>query len=379
MTGPTVVVVEPVTDAVKSAHRVIGEGNGDLTSAEPAHAGVLTFGEIHTGLLQNSTALPSDRVSALLDLVVGERVRRSERPIAYAASPDRLTGVDCSLPAASLRDTRAIGTVLSHLTITGGHVVQGSALTTIVAVHRHGLRLPWSHYLARPGQLEPIGKLNPADVAEGFLAGPRRPITLDVGAISGRAIDEIQQSRLLDRKRPLRTARTMLRWAVLPADAGGNRASFSIDSKTVRTLLLHTGQHEATAVQALCEDLALHDWLLTTILTLLDKSLDTPGSSGQRVKKLHPAVEWLLHLWMPAARVDPALLPLWQLLDERSGFSKQWRTSVDRIRDQLNLSTMTLLEEAGEATERAVAAAEKAAAAASAASSPPGPMPSEVG
>jgi len=112
---------------------------------------------------------------------------------------------------------------------------------------------------------------------------------------------------------------------------------------------------------------------------LLDNSLDTPGSRGQRVKKLHPAVEWLLHLWMPAARVDPALLPLWELLDERSGFSKQWRTSVDRIRDQLNLSTMTLLEEAGEATERAVAAAEKAAAAASASSTPPGPMPSEVG
>jgi hypothetical protein len=51
---------------------------------------------------------------------------------------------------------------------------------------------------------------------------------------------------------------------------------------------------------------------------------------------------------------------------------------VDRIRDQLNLSTMTLLEEAGEAAERAVAAAEKAAAAASASSSATGPMPSEL-
>jgi hypothetical protein len=333
-----------------------GEGIGDLTSAAPARAGVLTFGEIHTGLLQNSTALPSDRVSALLDLVVGERVRRSERPTAHVASPDRLTGVDCSLPSATHRDTRAIGTVVSHLAVTGGHVAQGSTRTTILPVHRHGLRRSWSHYLARPGMLEPIGKLIAADVAEGFLAGTRRPVTLDVGAISARSIDEIQASRLLDRKRPLRTSRTMLRWAVLPAADGGNSASYSIDSKTVRTLLIHSNEHDSETVQGLCEDLALHDWLLTTILSLLDNSLDTPGSRAQRVKKLHPAVEWLLHLWMPAARVDPSLRPLWEMLDERSGFSKQWRTSVDRIRDQLNLSTMTLLEEVGDAVEKAAAA-----------------------
>jgi hypothetical protein len=202
-------------------------------------------------------------------------------------------------------------------------------------------------------------------VADGFLAGGRRAVTLDVGAVSGRAIDEIQASGLLDRKRPLRTSRTVLRWVVLPTTTDGNSASFSIDSKTVRTLTIHSDEHPPEVVQTLCEDLALHDWLLTTILALLDTSLDTPGSLAQRVKKLHPAVEWLLHLWMPAARVDPALVPLWESLDARSGFTQQWRTSVDRIRDQLNLSTMTLLEEAGEAAERAVAAAEKAPAAAS--------------
>jgi hypothetical protein len=317
---------------------------------------VLTFGEIHTGLLQNSTALPSERVSALLDLVVGERVRRSERPIARAVSPDRLTGVDCSLPSGSQRDTRGIGTVVSHLAITGGHVVQGSTQATIAPVRRHGQRLPWSHYLAQPGMIEPIGKLNLTDVATGFLAGSRRATTLDVGAISGREIDEIQASPLIDRKRPFRTSRTVLRWAVLPPSEEGNSASFSIDSKTMRTLLVHSEEHAADELQLLCEDLALHDWLLTTILTLLDSSLDTQGSRAQRASKLHPAVEWLIHLWLPAAHVDPSLQPLWDTLDARSGFSKQWRTSVDRVRDQLNLSTMTLLEEAGEAAAKAAAA-----------------------
>jgi hypothetical protein len=325
---------------------------------------LVTFGEIHTGLLQNSTALPGDRVSALLDLVVGERVRRSERPIARAVSSDRLIGVDCSLPSASQRDTRGIGTVISHLAVTGGHVVQGSTRATIAPVQRYGQRLPWSHYLARPGTLEPIGKLNPIDVASGFLAGPRRVTTLDVGAISGREVDEIQASPLLDRKRPFRTSRTVLRWAILPSsEAGnpsseaGNSATFSIDSKTVRTLLVHSDDYEPDDLPAFCEDLALHDWLLTTILTLIDSSLDTPGSQVERVKKLRPAVEWLLHLWMPAAVVDPSLRPLWESLDERSNFSGQWRTSVDRIRDQLNLSTMMLLEEVGEAAKQAVAKA----------------------
>src|SRR5690349_15857270 len=104
-------VVERRRDAMESAYRIVGEGIGDLTNAAPARAGVLTFGEIHTGLLQNSTALSGDRVSALLDLVVGERVRRFERPIAHTVSPDRLTGVDCGLPASSGRSTRGIGTV----------------------------------------------------------------------------------------------------------------------------------------------------------------------------------------------------------------------------------------------------------------------------
>jgi hypothetical protein len=342
---------------------MIREGIGDLTNAAPARVGVLTFGEIHTGLLQNSTALSGERASALLDLVVGERVRRSERPIAHVVSPDRLTGVDCSLPSSSTRrTTRGIGTVISHLTLTGGHLVQGSAYATVEPVHRHGLRLPWSHYLARPGTLEPIGKANADDIAEGFLDGARAPNMLDIGAISGRGVDELQASRMLDRKRPFRSSRSVLRWAVLRAPAGANSASFSIDSKTVRSLLLHVDDETfaelpADALLALCEGLALHDWLLTTVLSLLDRSLETPGNRPHLVAKLHPAVEFLLHLWMPEARVDAALLPLWESLDGKANLTKQWRTSVDRIRDQLNLSTVGLLEAAVEAAERAVAAA----------------------
>jgi hypothetical protein len=114
----------------------------------------------------------------------------------------------------------------------------------------------------------------------------------------------------------------------------------------VRTLLVHFDERRTDDLVALCEDLALHDWLLTTLVWLLDRNTGTPGTRVERVKKLDPAVDCLLHLWMPAARVDADLVPLWQSLDHRSGFSRQWKTSVDRIRDQLTLSTMTLLEAA---------------------------------
>ncbi|GAB3965390.1 hypothetical protein [Plantactinospora veratri] len=70
---------------------------------------MLTLGEVHTGLLQNSSSLSLENTAQLLDLLVGQRVRRSERPIAYAVSPDQLTGVDCRLPTRSGSRTRGWG------------------------------------------------------------------------------------------------------------------------------------------------------------------------------------------------------------------------------------------------------------------------------
>ncbi|MCO8275403.1 SCO2521 family protein [Actinoplanes sp. TRM 88003] len=315
------------------------------------------FGEIHTGLLQNSTALSSERVSALLDLVVGERVRRFERPVAQAVSPDKLTGVDCDLPSSSGRSARGVGTIVSHAIVTGGHCVQGSSYAKIEQVRRHGLRLPWSHYLARPGTIEPIGKVNLADVADGFLGDRQGVSALDVGAISDRAIDEIQASRLLDRLRPFRSSRTVLRWAVSRAPDGLNSVSFVIESKTVRTLLVRVdsaleAELPADAMLTFAEELARRDWLLTVVLSLLDRSLEAPGNRPHLMSMLHPAVEFLLHLWMPSARVDVTLLSLWESLDRQANLSNQWRTCVDRIRDQLNLSTIALLEATAHAADR---------------------------
>jgi hypothetical protein len=320
-----------------------------MRTDEPAgRRAVLFLGEIHTGLLQNSSALPPDHAEDLLDLAAGERVRRFERPISHAVSADRLTGVDCALPSTDGRETRCVGTVTGHAIVTGGHVAQGSAYTAIVD-EPSIRRLAWSHYLARPGILEAIGKLDTADVRRATGPGTLRQGVLDLGAISARTLDEVQRSDTLDRRPPMRSRRTRMRWSVTPVAADRVHASFRVDSDVCRTLELRVPVDKVDVVVELCEDLALHDWLLTTLVGILETSLTGSGTHAQRVERLRPAVDYLLHLWMPAARVDDSVAALWRSLEHRPGFTRQWEASVSRIRDQIAMATITLLQSVGTA------------------------------
>jgi hypothetical protein len=224
-------------------------------------------------------------------------------------------------------------------------VLQGSTYTRIgrAAANR---RLVWSHYLSRPGQVETIGKVDARDVGRGFLGAIDPPNVLNVGAVSARLMDAVQQASRLDRRPPFRTQRTRLRWLVLPAADSDTEphGTFRVESATLRTLELTVSHDDIPAIVALCEDLALHDWLLTTLLSLIEASLTGPGTRAQKIDRLRPAIDCLLHLWMPAARLDEAVLPVWQALERRPGFTRQWQSSVNRIRDQVTLSTIALLE-----------------------------------
>lgn len=303
---------------------------------------MLVLGEIHTGLLQDSTSLPLPRCESVLGFVLGEAVQRSERPISRAASPELLTGVDCRLATASGARVRGVGTVRHRAIITGGRVVQGSALAR-VARDPTGRRRPWSHYLARPGQVEAIGKVDWADLASGSVTPQQIGSTLDLGSISRRVVDTVQTSLELDRSPPLRAARTKLRWVATTDGHPDQSVAFRIEHGPLRTLRVRCGEAQLAAVPELCEDLARHDWLLTTLLELIERSRIGTGATGEVVMRLRPAIDHLLHLWMPGARVDQDLLGLWESLERRSGFSRQWQASVNRIRDQLTVSTIALL------------------------------------
>jgi len=194
---------------------------------------MLAFGEVQTGLLQNSRAVTGLRAAEVVNLVNGEQVRRLERPIAYAVSPDRPDGVDCRLPTGSGAHVRAIGTLITHAALVGGHVLQGSAYG-YVEPGTADRRLPWPHYLTRPGRLEWIGKARADDIGAGLLSGARDSAVLDLPAITGRILDEVQRSPLLDHNPPLRAPRLRLRWT---AKIGGERlaAAFAVRSEELRT------------------------------------------------------------------------------------------------------------------------------------------------
>ncbi|WP_405106785.1 SCO2521 family protein [Micromonospora sp. NBC_01405] len=305
---------------------------------------MLTVGEVHTSLLQHSTALSQEQSSEVLSLIEGEMVLTSRRPSLYAVSPDVRTGVDCWLPSARQRQLRGVGAVVTRAIITGGRIVQASSVVQVVDGKR---RQPWSHYLANPGVLETVGKLDAPDLIAGFLHGNNADV-LNLEAITGRVIDGVQMSELLDRRPPLRAARTRLRWTTR-VNQGPDRevsAVITVDSPTLRTVeLVVDPQDVPAAVAGLCEDLALHDWLLTMLSSLMEAAVTRPAAGQEHIERLRPVLEHLLHLWLPGARVHPRLRPIWDRLEQVPGFSRQWKSSVNWIRDQISVSNMTLLRD----------------------------------
>jgi hypothetical protein len=303
---------------------------------------VLACGEVRTCLLPTHHPLDVRAADRFLGLRADEPVLLSTRPSLHARSPDTLTGIDCPLPSIDGARVRAVGTVVARAALTEGRVLQTSAFFHAPA-HGPGRRRLWGHYLARPGTIEPFGKLPYEAVAQGVLDGGRHG-ELDVGLIADGLLTRLLRHPLLDQRPPLRSRPTRLRWAALPADAEGSAAPsierFTLVDDELRTVRLRVPEGTPSAeIAGLCEDLALHDWLLTTLARLLGGvtwGLDAQGRPCV-VDALRPAVDHLLHLWMPRARVTEELAPLWHTLEERPGFSRQWQALVQRVRDQLAL------------------------------------------
>jgi len=309
---------------------------------------LLVVGEVHTALLQSARAVPLRLAEGLVGQPGSGRPDISQRPIMHVGSPEVLTGIDCRLANRTGARTRGVGTVAGRVSITGGLLLQGSARLRI-SISPEGRRLGWSHYLARPGHVEIVGKGDAQDLADGFVAEERDPQTLDVGSIAARLVNGVQRSDGIDHRAPLKAARTTLRWAALPAaDPGGADVRFAIERRGMRTLIIRCDPADLGAIGDFCDDVALHDWLLTTLLHLVEDGQSAVTDELTRIARLRPAVEHLLHLWMPRARLGDSVAQMWGFLDERPGLVRQWRSCVDRIRDQLALDTLTMLVRRGQ-------------------------------
>ncbi|MCF4138239.1 SCO2521 family protein [Streptomyces sp. Tue 6430] len=303
---------------------------------------VLACGEVRTCLLPTRDAVDEQVAEQLLRLRADERVRLSRRPNRHAVSPDVLTGVDCRLPTAGGARIRAVGTVTARAALVEGRVLQATAHFCVPA-RGPDRRQPWGYYLVRPGVLVPVGRISAPAVAEGFLTGHRQDEP-DVGSVAESLLARIsRRHRLLDYDTPLNTTDTSLRWAALPAadgEAAAPRFTVAEDGRRLVELRLPRGTAPAAAA-ALCEDLALHDWLLTTVADKLDGLRLGSDDGRAALKVLRPLVDHLLHLWMPQARVDRTLNTLWRELEETPGFTRQWTSLTQRIRDQLAVRLLT--------------------------------------
>jgi hypothetical protein len=298
---------------------------------------VLILGEVQTAALRHAGGVPQGLAESALALIAGERVRVSERPISYAVSPKTFTGVDCGIRSSSGAEVRGVGTLMGRACLTGGRVLQSSAVAQVDPVGG-GYRRPWSHYLARPGVVEALGKPDMTGTVAAHLAADRESSTMGMGAFCGRLLNDIQGSAVLDQKAPLRARRTVLRWAAVLKEGSDVRVRFTVLEDGLRSVRIEMAPADKNDIADLLEDLALHDWLLTALLSVIDQSRIGVEKPAQSVVRLRPAVDHLLHLWMPAARLDGFAREAWEALEGRPGLSRQWDALVQRIRDQMAMA-----------------------------------------
>jgi hypothetical protein len=302
----------------------------------------LTLGEVHTGLLLTSHAVSADTAADLLAVLPGSAVRARQRPVRHAWSPEVLTGVDCLAPLAGGREVRVVGTLMTQLSLTDGHIIQAGTHATL-RPEPAGRRRPWAHYLAQPGVLEVLGTASEESLATGFLRGPATMAALDLGAVNVRALSAIQRSTQLDKNPPFRSRRTRLRWSAEAAQAR-QEMIFTLGGDGLRTVRLRTGEPDPRALADFCADVALHDWLLSALLDLVDRAMARSRPAVELIGMLRPGIDHLVHAWTPAAHAKRTLTELWQDFDLRSGFSLQWHKTVQRIRDQLSVSLIESLQ-----------------------------------
>lgn len=303
------------------------------------------LGEVRTCLLPDSGSLPHATVVELLSIVPGRPVVSRARPVALASSPAIATGVDCKLATAATRSSpRAVGTVTSHAVVVGGRILQSSARTRVVqAAERR--RQPWSHYLSQVGVTEIVSKSGDGvDLSDGYLSGAATAETLDLASIGERLLSRIRIDPRLDQNVPLQAVTTRLRWIARVGAVDSPRVAFRLEDDVIRTVRVVVGDEaDLDAAQRFCEDLAVHDWLLSTTGTAIEEADRFPSAGQEAAEVLAPILEHLVHLWMPGAHTPQAMRHLWDQLEIDPGFTRQWDARVGHLRDRMTVATLDAL------------------------------------
>jgi hypothetical protein len=304
---------------------------------------MLILGEVRTCLLNNSGPLPRAAVVELLRLKPGRQVLVTSRPSNRSVSPDLFVGVDCRLATKPLTKAWGTGTVASHAVVTEGLVLQSSARAQLVwATTNH--RRAWSHYLSRHGIIEVTGKAKTAQLALGHRAGAAAGTELNLGAISEHLLSMVQMRSQLNYQAIIRSRTTRMRWSAMANDQDELAVKLHVNDDALRTVEVTVPISQLSFAEQFCEDLALHDWLITALGDVIERTDRDTAVGADPIEILTPVADQLVHLWMPGGHVNPVLRPLWEALENQPGFSTQWNAQVARIRDKIALRTLEAVE-----------------------------------
>ncbi|WP_336080927.1 SCO2521 family protein [Nocardia sp. SSK8] len=305
------------------------------------------LGEVRTALLPESAALSRGSAAELMALVHGRPVRSRERPVIWAQSPTVVEGIDCRFATPDQRRVRAVGTVAARAAVVGGRIMQSSAHSTVLPA-ASDRRQKWVHYLGRPGVAEVLTRAPAglgAELTAGFLAvRDSATDTFDPGAVAARLATRVRRNPMLDQNPPLHTPTTRLRWAARVEAGTPATMTMTLHPGELRTADFVVGDlAELAAVQAFCDDLALHDWLLTVLTEVIDEAEMYELSRTPVDQVISPLLEHLVYLWMPGSATPPPLRGLWEVLEADPGFSRQWHARVGQLRDRLAVATLAAL------------------------------------
>jgi hypothetical protein len=314
---------------------------------------LIILGEVRTCVVPAAGALSRVEVRDLLALKPGRPVRSWERPIPMAISPTMLVGVDCLLPTGSGAKAESRGTIATNAVVVGGRVLQSSVRSVVVRAARPQ-REKWEHYLRSGGVAEVINKISSGigpDLVNGFLYRPQANDTLDLGSISERLLAKVRLDRGLDQRSPLLAGSTRLRWTARLGEVDAPSVDFRLEDDEIRTVQITVRDiGELAVVHQFCADLAMHDWLLTAVVNVVEEADRYDTASQESARVLAAVLEHLAHLWMPGAHTPPQFLGLWQQLEMRPGFTRDWESRVGQLRNRLSVATLAALREAKVAT-----------------------------
>jgi hypothetical protein len=198
--------------------------------------------------------------------------------------------------------------------------------------------------VGRHGVIEVTGKANDAQLARGHRIGTATGTELDLGAISEHLLGVVQIRPQLNYQAIIRSRPTRMRWSATVSEQNELAVKLHVDSEVLRTVEVAMPAGQLSFVEQFCEDLALHDWLITLLGDVIEQTDRATAVGVDPITIFGPVAERLVHLWMPGAHVDPVVKPLWETLEERPGFSLQWNAQVATVRDKIALHTLEALK-----------------------------------